>query len=82
MKDMFLTKFDELFGSRISARVFTLGQTEHAKTVVPSDKELFVNLGVDNTRFGKYKLNLSMPPEDKSSLDRPAYATMMAIIYY
>lgn len=34
IREMFLTKFDELFGPLVSARVFTFEQTKHAKTVL------------------------------------------------
>ncbi|MBI3027848.1 hypothetical protein HYY70_07090, partial [Candidatus Woesearchaeota archaeon] len=34
-REMFSTKFDELFGPKISGRVFTPEQTKHAKTVIP-----------------------------------------------
>jgi hypothetical protein len=44
---MFLTKFDELFGPLMSARMFTFEQTKHAKTVVASEPELFINQGCD-----------------------------------
>lgn len=57
-REMFLTKFDELFGPKISGRVFTYEQTKHAKTLVPSDKELFVGLGVNNKIFGKNRVNI------------------------
>ncbi len=42
VREMFLTKFDELFGSKVTARAFTKKQTLHAKTIVQSEKELFV----------------------------------------
>ena len=54
-RDMFLTKFDELFGSKIFARAFTIEQSKHAKTIVPSKKEMFVYLGVRGEVFGKHK---------------------------
>ncbi|MBR9706567.1 hypothetical protein GOV14_06015 [Candidatus Pacearchaeota archaeon] len=75
IREMFLTKFDELFGSKISGRVFTMEQTRHGKTVVPNDGELFVGLGVDNSIFGQHKFNIPLPPD-------AGFATMMAIGYY
>jgi hypothetical protein len=45
VKDMFLTKFDELFGGVVSGRVFTEGEVRHAKTIIPSETELYINLG-------------------------------------
>jgi len=61
LKEMFLTKFDELFGPKISCRVFTIEQTKHAKTVVESDSELFCSLGVKNTSFGNKRYEVSLP---------------------
>lgn len=57
-REMFLTKFDELFGPKISSRVFTIEQTKHAKTIVPSKKELFIYLGCDSEKFGDHKHHL------------------------
>lgn len=77
MKDMFLTKFDELFGARVSARAFTLAQSKHAKTVVPSDTECFISFGEENHLFGKEENRLHVPlPESVG------HAAMMAIGYY
>jgi len=59
-REMFLTKFDELFGPMISGRVFTIEQTKHAKTVVHSDKELFIGLGEKNNIFGKKRIDFSL----------------------
>lgn len=60
-REMFLTKFDELFGPVISGRVFTEEQMKHAKTVVPSEKECFIGLGYENTRFGRSRYNFPLP---------------------
>src|SRR3989344_1084295 len=77
MKEMFLTKFDELFGSRVSARVYTLEQSKHAKTVVPSDTECFVSFGSAQTLFGNEVSRVHIPlPENAGS------AAMMAIGYF
>ena len=76
-KDMFLSKFDELFGARISGRVFSFDQTEHAKTVVSSEKELFVSFGEENTTFGTPKRRLYIPLPSNVS-----YAGMIAIGYF
>ena len=77
MKEMFLTKFDELFGSRVSARVYTLEQSKHAKTVVPSNTECFVSFGSVQTLFGNEVSRVHIPlPENAGS------AAMMAIGYF
>jgi len=76
IRDMFITKFDELFGSKISKRVFTPEQSKHAKTVVPSD-EMFISLGYDNQLFGNEDVRLNIPLPENAG-----YAAMMAIGYY
>jgi hypothetical protein len=77
LKEMFKTKFDELFGPQLMARVFTYEQTKHAKTVIPHKSELFISIGVENTFFGAAQNRLHIPlPEDAD------YATMMAVGYY
>lgn len=75
IREMFLTKFDELFGSKVSGRVFTVEQAKHAKTVVPSDKELFVGFGWKNTLFGKHRWDIALPKD-------VGYGALMAIGYY
>jgi hypothetical protein len=75
LKEIFQTKFDELFGSEIQGRVFTYEQTKHAKTIVDSGKELFIGLGVDNKIFGNKKLNIAVPKNFN-------YAGFLAMGYY
>jgi hypothetical protein len=77
VREMFRTKFDELFGPQLMARVFTYEQTKHAKTVIPHESELFVSFGVDNTLFGKPENRLFIPfPEECD------YAGAMATGYF
>jgi hypothetical protein len=63
VKEMFLTKFDELFGGVISGRVVTEGEVRHAKTVVPSPTELYINLGTKEDVFedGRAHIMISLP---------------------
>lgn len=76
VRELFETKFNELFGPRLMARVFTLEQTKHAKTVIPAPSELFVSFGVENTQFGKEQNRLFIPlPSDAD------YVAIMAIGY-
>ncbi len=75
MRDMFLIKFDELFGSKIGGRVYTSEQTKHGKTIVPNDNELFVSFGYDNNKFGVKRINLPLP-------EWVDYGAIMAIVYY
>lgn len=76
VREMFKTKFDELFGPKVMGRIFTMEQTKHAKTVIPADNELFVSFGVDNTVFGKPENRLYIPLPEEGD-----YAAMMAIGY-
>jgi hypothetical protein len=77
MRQMFKTKFDELFGPLLNARVFTVEQTKHAKTVIPSETECFVSFGEENMLFGKEanRLTVPLPPN-------AGPVAMMAIGYY
>lgn len=77
MKDMLLTKFDELFGARVTARANTLDQTKHSKTVVPSDTECFVSIGEENSAFGAQEKRIHIPLSADAG-----YAAMMAVGYY
>ena len=61
VREMFQTKFQELFGPMISAKICTPEQMKHAKTVIPSEKELFISLGYQNNLFGKHRLTLPLP---------------------
>ena len=75
IREMFWTKFDELFGPMITTRVYTVEQTKHAKTVISSDLELFISLGYENNLFGNNRLNIPLP-------DGFNYGTLMAVGYY
>jgi hypothetical protein len=77
VREMFQTKFDELFGPRVMGRIFTYEQTKHAKTVIPLEKELFVSFGVRNMFFGNDECRLHIPLPDQAG-----YAAMMAIGYF
>ena len=75
VRQMFITKFDELFGPRLVGRCYTLEQTLHAKTVVPWDKELFISFGVANEFFGTKRLAIPLPKDT-------GFAAMVATGYY
>jgi hypothetical protein len=75
MREMFVTKFDELFGPRLVGRCYTEPQTFHAKTVVPSEEELFISFGVKNRFFGTKRLEIPLPP-------KAGPVAMMATGYY
>jgi len=76
MGDMIRTKFDELFGARVSGRVFSESATRHAKTIVPSDTEYFVHIGETEELFGTSTSRMQVPlPADAGP------AMLMAIGY-
>jgi len=81
VREMLLTKFDELFGPMAGGRCFTPEQTAHAKTLVGWDEELFISfdpLDAADPIFGeagKTRLDVPMP--------KPCGpAAMVAIGYY
>lgn len=74
---MLRTKFDELFGPMVVARVFTDEEVKHAKTVVESGRELFISFGVENEHYGlgRNRLQLSLPKDLQ-------YGGFLAVSYY
>lgn len=75
VRDMLVTKFDELFGPKIQGRVYTIEQTKHAKTLVPSDKELFISFGEKNKTYGKNRVFVPLPKKCR-------FGGMIATAYY
>ena len=73
--EMFVTKFDELFGGRVNGRCYTTEQTLHAKTVVPWERELFLFFGGDSVEVASNHLALPLPPD-------ASYGAMMATAYF
>lgn len=61
VREMLVTKFDELFGPKVLGRVYTIEQTKHAKTITPSNKELFISFGEKNNIYGKNRLFVPLP---------------------
>jgi len=61
IREFYETKFDELFGPKIMGKSFTFEEEKHAKTVVKSNKELFISIGVSNRVFGKNRLEYKLP---------------------
>lgn len=61
IREFYETKFDELFGPKVWGKAFTFEETKHAKTVVISQKELFIGLGIQNKTFGENRLNYKVP---------------------
>lgn len=77
IRDMFKTKFDELFGPLVMGRIFTKEQTKHAKTVIPHETELFISFGEENTLFGKPENRITIPLPHNAD-----FGAMMAIGYF
>jgi hypothetical protein len=77
IRGMLLTKFDELFGPKVVGRVFTDEQAKHAKTVIPSEKELFISFGEASELFGTPETRLHIPLPSQCG-----FGAMMAIGYY
>jgi hypothetical protein len=75
IREMLLTKFDELFGPRVTGRCYTTRQILHAKTVVPWEQELFVTFGIRNPEFGSARLDVPLP-------EPAGFAGMIATGYY
>lgn len=73
---MLQTKFDELFGPFVNGRVFTDESIKHAKTVVSSDAECFVGVGVANEWYGRVENRIHVPLNDGAD-----YGALMAIGY-
>jgi len=77
LREMLRTKFDELFGPMLAARCFTMAQTKHAKTVVTSNRELFISLDTGNQSFGDLECRVEVPlPKDAGP------GSVMAIGYW
>lgn len=70
------TKFDELFGPKITGRVFTHQEAKHAKTVVQDEQEQFISLGVPNEHFGVAAQRLTVPLPEK-----PGFGALFAVGY-
>ena len=77
MKEMFEIKFDELFGPMITADIYTEEQTKHAKTLIPSKKELFISFGEKNKTFGYEKNRINIPLPKNSN-----FGLVMSFGYY
>jgi len=76
-RSMLATKFDELFGPKVSVRVFTLEQAKHAKTIVSSESECFISFGEPQDLFGTPDRRVHIPLPDTAG-----FAAMMAIGYF
>ena len=64
LRGMFETKFDELFGSLRYGRAFTSEEMKHAKTIVPSSSELYIDFGVVPPSHHYQAPHLTIPVPD------------------
>lgn len=76
IREMFETKFIELFGRKVARDVFSYEQMRHATTVIQDTKELFICFGnMSNVIYGENQVNLPI-------FDAESYAAMMLVGYY
>lgn len=76
IREMFETKFIELFGRKVAHDVFSYEQMKHATTVVQDEKELFICFGNSTgVKYGEHQINLPI-------FDEQSYAAMMLVGYY
>ena len=78
VRSMFRTKFDELFGGNVVGRVFTDEEIKHAKTVVPSDKELIIHFGNNKEDYYLEKEDSVYIPLSESA----SYGEMLSVGYF
>ncbi|MFC1731834.1 hypothetical protein ACFL6I_16065 [candidate division KSB1 bacterium] len=78
VRSMFRTKFDELFGGNVDGRVFTDEEIKHAKTVVPSDRELTIHFGYSKSGHSIDKGDHLYIPLRKSA----SYGEMLSVGYF
>lgn len=74
---MLRTKFDELFGTKLSVRFFTPEEIKHAKTIVRDERELFVYVGMEELGWGEEgkKIELSLA-------QGASFAAALAVSYH
>jgi hypothetical protein len=77
VRPMLLTKFDELLAPKVTARAFTSEEIKHAKIVVPSPTQFFINFGVDETLYAGSDVQLTIPLPDSAGP-----VAVLAITYY
>ena len=65
LRAMFTTKFDELFAPVVTGRAFTDEEIKHAKIIVPSTSQYFLNFGVAATGYADaaQQLQVPIPPQ-------------------
>jgi hypothetical protein len=74
---MVQVKFDELFGPKLVGRAFTKEEVKHAKTIVEGGEEVFISIGVPNSRYGLENNRISIPLSEDAG-----YAAIIATAYY
>lgn len=77
VRQLFETKFDELFAPVRTARSFTSEEIKHAKIVIPSTTQCVINFGVPTTPYAHIDRQIQIPlPENAGPI------AMLAIGYY
>lgn len=77
LRSMFMTKFDELFAPVVTGRAFTDEEIKHAKIIVSSPTQYFLNFGVAATGYANVAQQLEIP-----ILPQCGPVAMLAIGYY
>lgn len=76
LREMYETKFIELFGRKVARDVFSYEQMKHAITVVEDESELFICFwNHSGIRYGENQIDLPL-------IENSNYSTMMLLGYY
>ena len=79
MSGMFTTKCEKLFGAQLHVRVCTPEQAKHARTIVPTDDELFVSFA-EECDFKGQSITVPLPEDiDAAGMMAIGYAVIGAI---
>ncbi len=85
---MLRTKFDELFGTKLSPRFFTPEEIKHAKTIVPDERELFIYVGMEELGWGEEGRKIELTLTNKETVggslttELPGLAAALATCYH
>jgi len=77
MAPMLRTKFDELFGIKLSPRFFTPEEIKHAKTVIKDENELFVYVGMQALGWGGEGRKIELP-----IIKNGGFASALSVCYH
>lgn len=77
LREMFETKFDELFGGNVFGRAFSDSELMHAKTVIPSNKELYIDFNTNSAPLNTVNERVNIPLTEEAG-----YGTALALGYF